>query len=341
MTGTATSPDKGNGRRRQVVVITGGSAGAGRAAARAFAHKGYHVALLARGRERLEPGAARGRGRRRAVPGHPHRRGRCRRGRRRRHPGRGDARPHRRVGEQRHDVGVRARAGAGGRRGAPGGRGQLPGQRPRHPRRPRPDAASRPGDDRPGRLGPGLPGHPAPGQLLRLEVRHPGLRRLPAVRAAPRQERRADHVGPHAGPEHAPVRLGPQPPAVPSPTRAAHLPARGGGAGHRVGRRPSPPRILDRLPDRRRHRGQLGDPRSPRPLPGPHQLPGPADRQARAPGPARQPPGARRWLPGRPRHLRRHVEGPELPEPAQHAPPGGRGAVSGAGLALLAVRRRR
>jgi short-subunit dehydrogenase len=39
---------------RPVVVITGGSAGAGRAAARAFAHKGAHVALLARGRERLE-----------------------------------------------------------------------------------------------------------------------------------------------------------------------------------------------------------------------------------------------------------------------------------------------
>ena len=38
---------------RPVVVITGGSAGVGRAAARAFAHKGTHVALLARGEERL------------------------------------------------------------------------------------------------------------------------------------------------------------------------------------------------------------------------------------------------------------------------------------------------
>ena len=35
------------------MVITGGSAGVGRAAARAFAHKGAHVALLARGEERL------------------------------------------------------------------------------------------------------------------------------------------------------------------------------------------------------------------------------------------------------------------------------------------------
>ncbi|HWI04487.1 MAG TPA: SDR family oxidoreductase [Acidimicrobiales bacterium] len=39
---------------RRVVVITGGSAGAGRAAARAFAHRGAHVAVLARGAERLE-----------------------------------------------------------------------------------------------------------------------------------------------------------------------------------------------------------------------------------------------------------------------------------------------
>ncbi|HEX2119394.1 MAG TPA: SDR family oxidoreductase [Acidimicrobiales bacterium] len=39
---------------RPVVVITGGSAGVGRAAARAFAHKGFHVGLLARGEDRLQ-----------------------------------------------------------------------------------------------------------------------------------------------------------------------------------------------------------------------------------------------------------------------------------------------
>jgi len=42
-------PDAG----RPVVVITGGSAGTGRAVARAFARNGAHVALLARGEERL------------------------------------------------------------------------------------------------------------------------------------------------------------------------------------------------------------------------------------------------------------------------------------------------
>jgi NAD(P)-dependent dehydrogenase (short-subunit alcohol dehydrogenase family) len=39
---------------RKVVVIAGGSAGAGRAAARTFAHRGAHVAILARGQERLD-----------------------------------------------------------------------------------------------------------------------------------------------------------------------------------------------------------------------------------------------------------------------------------------------
>jgi NAD(P)-dependent dehydrogenase (short-subunit alcohol dehydrogenase family) len=42
---------------RQVVVITGGSAGVGRATARAFAAEGAAVALLARGLERLEAAA--------------------------------------------------------------------------------------------------------------------------------------------------------------------------------------------------------------------------------------------------------------------------------------------
>jgi NAD(P)-dependent dehydrogenase (short-subunit alcohol dehydrogenase family) len=38
----------------KVVVVTGGSAGVGRATARAFAHKGASVAVIARGRERLD-----------------------------------------------------------------------------------------------------------------------------------------------------------------------------------------------------------------------------------------------------------------------------------------------
>ncbi|HKO62382.1 MAG TPA: SDR family NAD(P)-dependent oxidoreductase, partial [Pyrinomonadaceae bacterium] len=42
----------------QVVVVTGASAGVGRAIVRAFAREGAHIALLARGRDGLE-GAAR------------------------------------------------------------------------------------------------------------------------------------------------------------------------------------------------------------------------------------------------------------------------------------------
>jgi NAD(P)-dependent dehydrogenase (short-subunit alcohol dehydrogenase family) len=43
-----------NTERPEVVVITGASAGVGRATARAFAARGAHIGLLARGRDGLE-----------------------------------------------------------------------------------------------------------------------------------------------------------------------------------------------------------------------------------------------------------------------------------------------
>lgn len=43
---------------RPVVVITGGTAGVGRALARAYAHRGWRVAVLARGQAGLAATAA-------------------------------------------------------------------------------------------------------------------------------------------------------------------------------------------------------------------------------------------------------------------------------------------
>lgn len=43
-----------NGQKPEVVVITGASAGVGRASAHAFARRGAHIVLLARGRAGLE-----------------------------------------------------------------------------------------------------------------------------------------------------------------------------------------------------------------------------------------------------------------------------------------------
>jgi NADP-dependent 3-hydroxy acid dehydrogenase YdfG len=43
-----------NSNRGKVVVVTGASAGVGRAIAAEFARQGAHIGLIARGRERLE-----------------------------------------------------------------------------------------------------------------------------------------------------------------------------------------------------------------------------------------------------------------------------------------------
>lgn len=48
------APDKLSARQPEVVVITGASAGVGRATAQAFAHQGAHIGLLARGPDGLE-----------------------------------------------------------------------------------------------------------------------------------------------------------------------------------------------------------------------------------------------------------------------------------------------
>src|SRR6185437_14267289 len=51
-------PDRGRGGRHMIAVVTGASAGIGRATAREFAAHGWDVAVLARDRARLETAAA-------------------------------------------------------------------------------------------------------------------------------------------------------------------------------------------------------------------------------------------------------------------------------------------
>ena len=47
-----------NVKRGKVVVITGATAGVGRAVANEFAHQGAHIGLIARGREALTCGSS-------------------------------------------------------------------------------------------------------------------------------------------------------------------------------------------------------------------------------------------------------------------------------------------
>ena len=88
-------------RRGDVVVVTGASAGIGRASALAFAGRGAKVALLARGEAGFGSGRGRGRAGWRHGAGGTGGRRRCRRRRCRGPARRGGTRPDRRVGERR------------------------------------------------------------------------------------------------------------------------------------------------------------------------------------------------------------------------------------------------
>ena len=232
---------------KQIVVVTGASAGIGRAVATAFGARGATVGAaspVARTASTARPGTSSGAA---ARPSQlPHRRRRPRPGVRR---GRAD--------------GVRgsARSTSGSTSPSPRCSRRSTRSRPQEFRRvtevtylgyvyatmavlPRMKAA-RPGHDRAGRLGAGLPGHPAADRLLRGQARHPGLPRGAALRAAAREEQRPRDDGADAGGEHPAVLLGAVPAAAPSAAGAADLPARGCGPRRRLRRRPpAPPRVL-------------------------------------------------------------------------------------------------
>ena len=204
------------------------------------------------------------------------------------------------------------------------------------------------GDDRAGRLGARLPGHPAAERLLRRQARDPGLQRGAALRAAAREERRPRHDAPDARGQHPAVRLGPLAAAASRPARPAHLPARGDRPRRALrGRPPQASRVLDRGQHRRHARRQRARARHARPLPGEDRLRLPADRREPPDPTPRQPVGACRWR-GRPRlhvawQLRRRGEGP-IAAAARVAPPrSDRRGLATAGIVggLLARRRSR
>ena len=242
----------------QVVVVTGSSGGVGRAIAHAFAKRGAHIGLLARG-ERGPGRGRRARSRRSAA-----RRSRSRptsptTSRSRRPPSRsrsgsgrstsGSTTRWRRCSRAFVDIEPEEFKRAtevtylGAVYGTMAALQRMSRARPRH--------------DRPGRLGAVLPGDPAAGRLLRREVRDPRLHRLDPHRAAARQEQRADHDGPAARRQHDPVQLVSLQAARPPAAGAADLPAGDPGRGGLLGRPPPPPRAVGRLQRR------PGDPRQP------------------------------------------------------------------------------
>ena len=261
-----------------VVVITGASAGVGRAAAREFARAGCDVGLLARGRAAARSGTHRDRrqfgGTALAVEADV-----------------ADA-------EQVDAAAARFEAQLGPidvwvnnamatvfapvarhdrRRVPPSDRGDVPrlglgndGGAALH-------AAARPGRDRPGRLRARLPRHPASGRLLRRQARDAGLPRIAARRADARRLERARDDGAAARPEHAAVHLGPREAAAEAAAGAADLPARGRGRSDRLGGDASAARADGRVADGEGDRRQRRRTRARRPLPCAHRLRRPAN----------------------------------------------------------------
>ena len=111
------------------------------------------------------------------------------------------------MGERRHDQRVRLHQGhdPGGVQTRHGS--LLPGLHQRHARGAEAHAAARPRAHRAGGQRAGLPGHPAPGGVLREQARHPGFHGQPPGRVDPRQEQRHRVHGADARAQHPAVRL--------------------------------------------------------------------------------------------------------------------------------------
>ena len=238
-------------RKPEVVVVTGASAGVGRAVAHAFARRGAHVGLLARGEEGLE-GARREveslGGRALVVPTDVADPDAGRGGGRR---GRAGARPDRRVGERRDGDRVRP----------------LPRHRPRRVQaRDRGDLSRRGATARWRRCERMLPrdrgtvvqvGSALAYRAIPLQSAYCGAKfAIRGFTDSVRTELLHDGIQVWITMVQLPAVNTPQfgwcePAAGPPAAGAADLPAGGGRGGHRLGRAPSPPRAR-----RRRQRGQ-------------------------------------------------------------------------------------
>ena len=256
----------------RVAVVTGASAGWAGRSRRSWPAAATPSPSSRAGRPGLTGRCRCGAQPRRDGPAHPDRRQRRRSRRRRCRAGRAGAGRDRPVGQRRLAVRVRLVLGRRARGVRARDRGHLSRLRLRHPRRAGPDAAARPGDGRAGRVGAGLPRHPAAGALLRGQARDPGLPRLAAGRAVRRRQQRAGHDGADAGAEHAAVRVGAVPAAAQGAAGRADLPARGRRSCGRVGGRPpAAPGVLGRREHGRDPAGQRRRTRRARPLPRAHR----------------------------------------------------------------------
>jgi hypothetical protein len=184
-----------------VVVVTGASAGVGRAVVRRFADESASIALIARAPERLDAAG----GRALIVPLDV-----------------ADCEAVEKAADEIEeklgpiDVWVnkamvtvfRHRGRDLARRVPPDDGSELPGLGVGDDGCTPPHAPAKPGHRRPDRIGAGLPGHPAPGGLLRRQARAAGVPRLAPRRAPARGQQGPCHDGSSSRAEHAPVFLG-------------------------------------------------------------------------------------------------------------------------------------
>ena len=224
----------------EVVVVTGASGGVGRAIAHAFAKRGAHIGLVARGEQGLETRGARSSNS--AV-----RRSSCRptwRSPSRSRPPRSGRRPFRaarHMGERCDGDRLRARRRHERRRIQARDQvtylGAVYGTMAALKRMTARDSGTIVRSARPV-----IPRDPAAGCLLRREVRDPRLHGLDPLRAPARQESRPHHDGAATRGQHHPVQLVPIQAAGPSTAGAADLPAGDPRRGGLLGRASPSPR---------------------------------------------------------------------------------------------------